>query len=127
YADQARGPDAREDARKVQAYGGWAAINGGGPQASADSRDWHMDRSVQLANEGGRTPLAWRDGQPSGYSLVLERLAYQDGNVPVLKLSVVEDSTGRTLAYAWADPHAERIGINLGWVQAGLERRADGR
>ena len=86
-----------------------------------------MDRSVQLANEGGRTPLAWRDGQPSGYSLVLERLAYQDGNVPVLKLSVVEDSTGRTLAYAWADPHAERIGINLGWVQAGLERRADGR
>lgn len=127
YADQARGPAAREDARRVRVYGGWAAINGGGPQASADSRDWHMDRAIQLASEGGRTPLAWRDGRPSGYSLVLERLTYQDGNVPVLKLSVVEDASRRTLAYAWADPHADRIGINLGWLQAGLEWRADAR
>lgn len=124
YADQARGPEAREDARKVRIYGGWAAINGGGPEASADSRDWHMDRSIRLASEGGRTPLAWRDGQPSGYSLMLERLTYRDGNVPVLKLSVVEEATQRTLAYAWADPHAARIGINLGWVQVGIERDA---
>lgn len=124
YADQARGPEAREDTRKVRIYGGWAAINGGGPEASADSRDWHMDRSIRLASEGGRTPLAWRDGQPSGYSLVLERLTYRDGNVPVLKLSVVEDATQRTLAYAWADPHAARIGINLGWVQVGIESDA---
>lgn len=124
YADQARGPEAREDARKVRIYGGWAAINGGGKDASADSRDWHMDRSIRLASEGGRAPLAWRDGQPSGYSLALERLTYRDGNVPVLKLSVVEDATQRTLAYAWADPQAARIGINLGWVQVGLERDA---
>jgi hypothetical protein len=124
YADQARGPEAREDARKVRVYGGWAAINGGGPDASADSRDWHMDRSIRIASEGGRTVLAWRDGQPSGYSLMLERLTYRDGNVPVLKLSVVEDATQRTLAYAWADPHAARIGINLGWVQVGIERDA---
>ena len=124
YADQARGPEAREDARKVRIYHGWAAINGGGQDASADSRDWHMDRSIRLASEGGRTALAWRDGQPSGYSLMLERLTYRDGNVPVLKLSVVEDATQRTLAYAWADPHAARIGINLGWVQVGIERDA---
>ena len=127
YADQARGPEAREDTRKVRIYGGWAAINGGGPDASADSRDWHVDRSIRLASEGGRTPLAWRDGRPSGYSLVLERLTYRDGNVPVLKLSVVEDATQRSLAYAWADPHAERIGINLGWVQVGIERDAGTR
>jgi hypothetical protein len=124
YADQARGPDAREDARKVRVYGGWAAVNGGGRDASADSRDWHMDRSIRLASEGGRAALTWRDGQPSGYSLLLERLTYRDGNVPVLKLSVLEDATGRSLAYAWANPEATRIGINLGWVQVGLERDA---
>lgn len=124
YADQARGPDAREDLRKVRIYGGWAAVNGGGQDASADSRDWHMERSIRLASEGGRTTLKWRDGQPSGYSLVLERLTYRDGNVPVLKLSVVEDATQRTLAYAWANPEATHIGINLGWVQVGLERDA---
>jgi hypothetical protein len=124
YADQARGPDAREDLRKVRIYGGWAAVNGAGQDASADSQDWHMERSIRLASEGGRTALKWRDGQPSGYSLQLERLTYRDGNVPVLKLSVVEDATQRTLAYAWSNPEASHIGINLGWVQVGLERDA---
>jgi hypothetical protein len=39
----------------------------------------------------------------------------------VLKLSVVGDADGATLAYAWANPEATRIGINLGWVQVGLD------
>ncbi len=122
YADQARGVDVREDARKVQVFGGWAAINGAGPQGAGDSNDWHMNRAIRLGNEGGRAVLTWRDGKPSGYSLGLERLTYREGNVPVLKLSVINDAGGRTLAYAWANPEATRIGINLGWVQVGLER-----
>jgi hypothetical protein len=122
YADQARGPQARAEARRVVYFGGWAAINGGGPGAAADSSDWHMDRNVRLSSEGGRAPLLWRDGKRSGYSLALERLTYRDGNVPVLKLSVVDDADGRTLAYAWTNPQATRIGINLGWVQVGLDR-----
>ena len=81
-----------------------------------------MDRKVSLGSEGGRYPLAFRDGNPSGYSLVLERLTYRDGNVPVLKLSVVDDRNGRTFAYAWANPEATRIGLNVGWVQVGLDR-----
>ena len=122
YADQARGADAREDARLVRWFGGWAALNGGGPKADAGSRDWHMDRGVRLGSEGGRYPLRWRDGGASGYSLTLERLTYREGNVPVLKLSVVDDRDGRALAYAWANPEATRIGINLGWAQIGLDR-----
>lgn len=124
YVDQARGAEAREELRLVQRYEGWAALNGAGPTAAADSNDWHTDRKVGLGNEGGRYALAYRDGRPSGYSLVLERLTYRDGNVPVLKLSVVDDANGRTLAYAWANPEATRIGINLGWVQVGLQSAA---
>ena len=122
YADQARGADAREGLRLVRWFTGWAAINGGGPKADAASRDWHMDRTLRIGTEGGRYPLKWRDGSASGYSLVLERLVYREGNVPVLKLSVVGDADGSTLAYAWANPEATRIGINLGWVQVGLDR-----
>ncbi len=33
YADQARGADAREDAREVRWFAGWAALNGGGPKS----------------------------------------------------------------------------------------------
>jgi hypothetical protein len=122
YADQARGADAREDARLVQWFGGWAAINGGGPKADANSRDWHMNRGLRIGSEGGRFALKWRDNSAAGYSLMLERLTYREGNVPVLKLSVVEDADGRTLAYSWANPEATRIGINLGWMQVGLDR-----
>ena len=122
YADQARGADAREDLRSVRWFTGWAAINGGGPKADANSRDWHQDRALRIGSEGGRYALKWRDGNASGYSLVLERLTYREGNVPVLKLSVVGDADGSTLAYAWANPEATRIGINLGWVQVGLDR-----
>ncbi|MEO5622168.1 MAG: hypothetical protein ABJB02_01930 [Dokdonella sp.] len=122
FTDQARGADVREDARKVETYTGWAAINGAGPQGAADGKDWHMDRSLHLGSEGGRTPLTWRDGKASGYSLRLERLTYGDDNVAVLKLSLVEDQSDRTLAYAWANPEATRIGLSVGWVQVGLER-----
>jgi hypothetical protein len=126
YADQARGADAREDARLVRWFGGWAAINGGGPKADAASRDWHMNRGLRIGSEGGRFELNWRDSSPSGYSLTLERLTYREGNVPVIKLSIVEDASGNALAYSWANPEATAIGINLGWVQVGLQREAAG-
>lgn len=125
YADQARGADAHEDTRLVRWFGGWAAVNGAGPKAGAENNDWHMDRALRLGSEGGRYALKWRDGAASGYSLGLERLTYRDGNVPVLKLSIVDDSDGRTLAYSWANPEATRIGINLGWVQVGLQSEAE--
>jgi hypothetical protein len=122
YADQARGATARADARKIATFAGWAAVNGAGQNAMADSSDWHMDRTLRIGTEGGRVALHWRDGSASGYSLMLERLTYREGNVPVLKLSLIEDASGRVLAYAWTNPEATRIGINLGWVQVGLDR-----
>lgn len=121
YADQARGPDARIEARRVRWYSGWAAINGAGPDARPESTDWHMNQDLRIGNEGGRAALKWRDGHNSGYSLELERATYRDGNVPVVKLSVIEDASGRAIAYAWANPEATRIGINLGWLQVGLD------
>ncbi|WP_440223036.1 hypothetical protein ACQQ2N_18455 [Dokdonella sp. MW10] len=122
YADQARGAEARSEARRVVAFTGWAAVNGAGRQATADNTDWHMSRDLRLDNEGGRVALAWRDGKPSGYSLLLERLTYRESGTDMLKLSVVEDASGAVVVYAWADPTSSRIGVNLGWVQVGLER-----
>lgn len=121
YADQVRGPDALTDARLVRWFTGWAAINGAGPNAKSDSSDWHMNRDLRIGNEGGTAKVNWRDGQPSGYSLRLERATYRDGDILVLKLSVVEDASGRAIAFAWANPEATSIGINLGWIQVGLD------
>lgn len=120
YSDQAVTADYHSDAHRVRWFGGWAAINGAGPQAKADSRDWHMYRDLNIGSEGGRIDVDFRDGQASGYSLLLETLVVQDGELPLLKLSIV-DSAGQVIAYAWSDSDAERIGINLGWIQVGLQ------
>ena len=122
YADQARGAEARAEARRVQWFVGWSAINGAGANAMADSSDWHQNKGLRIDNEGGRVALAWRDGKPSGHSLRLERLTYRDGSTPVLKLSLIEDAGDQAVAYAWANPEATSIGLNLGWVQVGLSR-----
>jgi len=124
-ADQARGADAATVAQRVRWFGGWDAINSAGPKAVAENNDWHLRRDLRLHSEGGRVALQWRDGAPSGYTLELARLTYRESNTEVLRLAVVEDATGKTLAYVWADPDARRIGLNLGWLQVGLEQDKD--
>jgi hypothetical protein len=120
FADSSRGGDAIEEARRVHWYDGWAAINGGGPNAKSDNNDWHLQRDLHLSSEGGRTALHWRDGAPSGYTLELERTSYPERKLSVLQLNVIEDGSGRTITYVWTDPGAGAIGLNLGWLQVGF-------
>ncbi len=120
YADLARGSNAEQSAHRVHWYQGWVAINGAGPDAVVDSKDWHMQRDVRIGNQGQGVQIQWRDGNPTGYSLRLETLDYRKRDMQVLRLSLIRDQGGDTVAYAWADPGAEHIGLNLGWVQIGL-------
>jgi hypothetical protein len=120
FADLARGADAVEEARRVRWFGGWTAINGGGPAAKAANQDWHLRSDSRLSSEGGRAPIRWRDGAPSGYSLELERRAYPERGLNVLQLNVIEDANGKTITYVWTDTKSVSIGLNLGWLQVGL-------
>jgi CpeT/CpcT family (DUF1001) len=124
FADQARGAGAGTDARRLRWFSGWAAINGGGPKAKATNQDWHTQKDLRLSSEGGRIPLRWRDGAASGYSLELVRTTYAERKLSVLQLNVVEDASGQTIDYAWTNPEAMAIGINLGWLQVGFTRAA---
>lgn len=123
FGDQARGPDAAIDARRVRWYTGQVVINGGGPKATAGNNDWHIDRGLEVGSEGERVPIRWRDGAPSGWSIELARVGLHAGDAPVLRLAVVEDATDQVYAYAFASPDAPRIGLNLGWLQIGLRER----
>jgi len=120
FADQARGAEAGIDARRLRWFGGWAAINGGGPKAQSDNQDWHMQKDLHLSSEGGRVPLRWRDGAVSGWSLELARTSYPERKLDVLQLNLIDDASGRVLDYVWANPETTAIGFNLGWVQVGL-------
>jgi hypothetical protein len=127
FSDQARGADARIDARRVRWFGGWAAINGGGPRAKADSSDWHTRSDLRLSSEGGAVPVRWRDGAASGYSLELERKTYVERKLSVLQLNVIEDASGSVVDYVWASPDSAVIGLNMGWLQVGLTELASAK
>lgn len=102
-------------------YSGWVALNGAGAQARAPNDDWHLQNDLRLAL-GQRVPLHWRDGKAAGYSLQLARRDYPERHLIVLQLDVVDDASGKVLAYAWAESNAASIGFNLGWLQVGLQR-----
>ena len=127
FADQARGTGAGIDARRVRWFDGWAAINGGGSKAKSGNQDWHVQKDLRLASEGGRVKLHWRDGAASGYSLELARTSYPERNLDVLQLNVIDDASGQVIDYVWANPAATAIGFNLGWLQVGLTQAANVR
>ena len=107
--------------RRVRYFDGWAAIRRGSADPdSADPEEMLLVPGLRLHNEGQVVPLVTESGDETGFALELARLTYQNTGVAVLKLGVLEAETGETVAYSWADPDAARIGINLGWMQAGL-------
>ena len=122
YADQARGTDAREDARLVHWFGGWAAINGAVRRARRTATTGIWIAASRSAAKAASTRSNVATATRSGYALVLERLTYREGNVPVSSSPSSTAADGRS-------PIRGRIqrrrgsGINLGWAQVGLDRK----
>ncbi len=112
--------------RKLRHYGGWAVVRPGGPDHDReDPPDWMAHRSLALHSEGAEVSLVDADGTPMGYRVELARLTRSGSNTHLLKLTLVDEATGKAAAYAWGDPHAHRLGVNLGWAQVGLTASTD--
>lgn len=111
--------------RKVRYYLGWAAMQREGRDPTPGGEKWRAFRDIALHNEGQTLKLTWADGSPTGYSLQLAQLTYQGSQTPVLTLKLLDDATGKSVSYAWANPDATRIGLNIGWFQAGLVRKSE--
>jgi len=112
--------------RKVRYFTGWGGVKIAGPTATADDDQWHFVDRFSIHNEGQIVPITGKDGEPSGYSLQLARLTYQNTARAVLKLGLIDDRTGETVSYGWANPAAEMIGLNLRWAQVGLTLKPAG-
>ncbi len=124
--------------RRVQYYTGWAGVSSEGRALAIDDASWDETEngyeftgdldvfgSFKIHNEGQIVPLPLKSGEPSGYSVRLAKLTYQNTTAPVLTLKLIEDKTGKTLVYSWSDVNAGKIGLNARWAQAGLTRTDD--
>ena len=107
---------------KATCYKGWMAVKKHMVEPDADPSEWIFARIKRIHNQGQKIPLLDESGNKTGYTLSLESVTYQETRVPVLKVGVIDDRTGYTLSYSWADPESHRVGLNVRWFQAGLTR-----
>lgn len=108
-------------ARRVARYTGWVALQRLRIDPAAAADDYILIRDATLHDEGFVMPVT--DGDRStGYAVELARLTYQNTRTSVLKLGIIDEASGETVSYSWAAPGAERIGINLRWIQAGMTK-----
>jgi hypothetical protein len=103
----------------------WVAIRKDKPKADG-SPDWFFASGVKLHDQGGRA-LVGKDAPDTQPVVIRMRNVVwppkPDGTPSTNKPSVVlyvhkPDEPDRSEAYAWADPGAARVGINLRWMQA---------
>lgn len=82
------------------------------------SEDWSFARGLKLHDGGGRVRV--EDAGAKGAVLRMRNVVWQSGpNRPSLVLYIhTPDEPERAVSYAWADPGAKRVGINLRWMQA---------
>jgi CpeT/CpcT family (DUF1001) len=103
--------------KRVRMFEGWTAVLKDGStemtEQDAPSDAWDGQRNLTIYDQGGRIKINDK------FSTELAQLTYKNGT-KVLKLGIVENASGKTVAYTWANPEAERIGINLRWIQVGL-------
>jgi len=92
----------------------------------AGGRDEKFERYVPLAlyDKGGEAVFTTRDAVPKTYSLMLNHVTWPINNETgaftrdslVLYVREVTATGPKTLTYAWTQPDAERVGINLQWM-----------
>lgn len=107
----------------VSWYTGWAGVRERGADGGGRG-EWRIQRRMRLHDGGGVSELPGTAG--AAHAIRLERLEWPRSGIRMLRLSVIEVASGELVAYAWAPPGADHIGIHLGWLQAGLERAAPG-
>jgi len=94
-------------------------------QSKSDgSEDWLFVSGLPIHDQGGRLQVGGDSGARE-VVIALRNVVWPEPsrNRPSLVLYVFEPpALERAVSYAWADPEATRIGINLRWMQASCTR-----
>jgi hypothetical protein len=78
-----------------------------------EAAEYDGKTKIVIHDQGGKVKINDK------YSVQLANLQHRSG-LWVLTLKVIENATGKAISYTWTNPEAEKIGINLRWVQAGF-------
>lgn len=107
--------------KKARAFECWTAVLKGARHGDSGEGldDWDFRRGGLIHDQAGALSLSTDEAPPREIRLKLRRVEWPSGpNRPSLTLYVHEGASPRALSYAWGEEDAERIGINLRWIQA---------
>lgn len=112
-------PDGRTlDLERARPFVCWVAVRKAAKQADG-SDDWAFERGVRLHDRGGRATVRTQEAEPQAVTIRMRNVAWREGpNQPSLVLYMHRADPERAEGYAWADPGARRVGINLRFAQA---------
>jgi hypothetical protein len=111
--------------RKVGWFACWLSVRREGV-ADGDPKAWSFDRDIAV-HDGGELVWVKTDARAARVGLKIRRPVWPSGpNQDSLVLYVHDEGTedpARAVSYGWADPGAQRLGINLRWMQASCSQR----
>lgn len=107
--------------KKARPFDCWISILRGAEHGDSGEglNDWQFWPSVFAHDQGGEIRLATDETPSRDIRFLLRRVEWPTGTRrPSLTLYVHEGADNRAISYAWTEGDAERVGVNLRWVQA---------
>lgn len=125
----AAGQGRTTELRRGQAFRCWVSLRREKPGPDGGP-DWSFAGGLAIHDQGGRALATDADAAPeaSGVVLRLRQVVWPppSRNKPSLVLYVHRpDTPDRAVSYAWADPQARLIGINLRWMQGSCSKEGE--
>jgi hypothetical protein len=114
--------------RKARMFQCWVAVLRGAKHgdSGASLNDWQFQRDLLIHDQGGDLAIKTDEPTPREFLLRLRAVEWPTGtNRPSLTLYVHEKSNDRAISYAWGEIDAERLGVNLRWLQASCAHAPD--
>lgn len=116
--------------RRARPFQCWVAVLRGA--AHGDSGEgvppsqWDFRQNVFIHDQGGRAQITTDEDPARTIELRLRDVVWPYGDRrPSLTLYVHEDGSDRATSYAWTEGGAERVGVNLRWLQASCTHAPD--
>jgi hypothetical protein len=114
--------------RRVTPYQCWVSVLRGAKHGDSGQGqdDWFFVRDVWVHDQGGVATIRTDETPPRDVRLKLRNVEWPFGpNRPSLTLYVLGEGGERAVSYAWGEYGAERLGINLRWLQASCTQAPD--
>lgn len=115
---QSDAPDLPVQYRRATAFTCWLAVPRLAPQEG-----WFYASDLFIHDQGGEVWITTDETTPRSFGFSMRNVRWPSGpNADALTLYVHSDHHGPAIGYAWANPDANRIGINLRTLQGSCSR-----